>query len=100
MGKKAKTAKKATTTSVGRPEGAANIERPVAESHPARCPRCGSTKHKVQPGVGPRVQARAGVSRITGEPYRFVVWRAVVCECGQHFVDRSETNHDPRTRRH
>jgi hypothetical protein len=83
-------------THVGRPPGAATIERPVAEAVPARCTRCEGTKHRVQRGAGPLVRQIAGRSRLTGEPYRYVVWRNVVCECGQHFRVREETMHDPR----
>lgn len=80
----------------GRPKGAENIERPTAIAAPAHCPRCGGTRYRVQTGSRPVVHEIEGVSKATGEPYRYVVWRNVVCACGQHFRIREETSHDPR----
>jgi hypothetical protein len=80
----------------GRPKGTANIERPTAVAVHARCPRCGGTRHHSQPGASPIVHKIGGISTVTGQPYTHIVWRNVVCECGQHFRTREETNHDPR----
>ena len=100
--KKAKRAKKARSKKGkskkrgGRPKGSATVQRPTVEAAPAACPTCGSTKNTHTPGFGPRVMKHSGVSRITGQPYSYVVWQPVTCECGQRFTVRSETNHDPR----
>ena len=92
---KSKEARKPQQT--GRPRGSVTVDKPTATAVPARCPRCQCTAHVHRPGYPPVVMEHDGVSRITGQPYRFVVWTNVVCKgCGQHFRVRSETTHDPR----
>ena len=80
----------------GRPVGSPTVERPVAVAVPARCPGCGGTKHRAEPGAALTVHEFAGTSQLTGQPYRYVVWRKVLCDCGQHFRVREDTMHDPR----
>lgn len=99
MAKKTRAKCKEAQTGSGRPKGAGNIERPTAMAVLARCPACASTRYKAQRGAKPVVHEYHGTSRITGDPFQFVVWTNVICEdCGQHFRERKEVNHDPRIR--
>jgi hypothetical protein len=97
MSRKAR--KQSTKRRPGRPAGSANIPRPIVPAVPVHCPNaaCGSSLYRRTPGYPPTVMEHSGVSKVTGQPYRFIVWANVQCKaCGQHFKLRLETNDDPR----
>ena len=79
----------------GRPNGAENIDRPTVKVVSARCPTCGASKYTAMPGSRPVVRQIDGVTS-DGWIYHYVVWRKVICKCGQHFQTREETTHDPQ----
>jgi len=68
----------------GRPAGSKTKQRAVIQTTPAVCPRCGSTSRKVQ-----RIAVEKEISGIfEGEQYSHVVWRDMICECGQCLRER------------
>ena len=80
---------KKKTKRTGRPRGSKGKKKPAVFVHPVKCPTCGGTNCKVQPGSAPIVKHVAGVLS-SGDRFTSIVWRNKVCsDCGQHFRERT-----------